>query len=832
VNTAGSILASEIIEHRLELAGLPHGWPAVASVVLLGILLYVVVLLYRREQRAGATAGMRALLATLRCSVVLLIAMIWLQPIIATYIRRDIQSPTLLLVDGSASMSLRDRYPDQTERQRVIKALDHSNDADPGAMTRARIAQALLAQSDEQLLRELSAGNPVLLYQFGNKLTALGEFSAASWGMSDSRQARPGLAAEAQDRTPATQPVFLAPLSQATAPATDIAAVVRQAVEGQAGRPISAIVVISDGQFNQGEPPEAVARYAQSKRIPIYAVGLGDPAPPRNAAVASVEAPANVFVNDPFKVTARLRAQGLAGATCTVELRERLPDAADWSMVTSRDVRVSPDGRLDPVTFSHQLRRAAQARLEVRIRPLEGETILDDNQRQISVRALDNKMRVLLVAGEPSWEYRYLSRLLIRDATVDVSCWLQSADETAVRDGNTIIDHFPRKPEELAIYDCIILLDPQPGDFDAAFNSTVEKLVTQIGCGLLYVAGKTNTPGFAHEVNARPLLDLLPVVIDAGQADLIINELGLYQQTAWPLVVPPQAAGSPVLAMSDQPGESAQIWARLPGVYWHYPVTREKPVATVLLRHSNPQMRNAYGQHVILASQFLGAGRTAFLACEDTWRWRRFGDRYFNRFWIQLLRHLVEGKLLAGQRRGLIQLDRDQCAVGESVDVQARLLDATFSPLRREQVEMTVTPEGQSPTKVVLKAQPDRPGWYRGQFTPTGAALHELQIDLPAEGNTPSAAVRGELRVGQPDLEFRQTPLDRQSLASLASESAGGQYLNVDEIDKLPSLIPSRTTSLIITGQPVSLWDRWWVLAVLVILLATEWSLRKISRML
>ena len=57
-----------------------------------------------------------------------------------------------------------------------------------------------------------------------------------------------------------------------------------------------------------------------------------------------------------------------------------------------------------------------------------------------------------------------------------------------------------------------------------------------------------------------------------------------------------------------------RIGRGLPGLYWHFPVTREKPGAIVLARHGDPRMTNAYGAHVIVASQLFGPGQSIFLA--------------------------------------------------------------------------------------------------------------------------------------------------------------------------------------------------------------------------
>mgnify|MGYP006889799552 CR=1 FL=1 len=50
--------------------------------------------------------------------------LLWLEPVLATYIHRRIESVTLLLVDASASMSMKDLYPAPVGRDRAETALD------------------------------------------------------------------------------------------------------------------------------------------------------------------------------------------------------------------------------------------------------------------------------------------------------------------------------------------------------------------------------------------------------------------------------------------------------------------------------------------------------------------------------------------------------------------------------------------------------------------------------------------------------------------------------------------------------------------------------------
>lgn len=821
-----NMLAAESIERRLEFARLPAGWAAVASVVALALMLLAVLFFYTHEQRSGASARVRRWLAALRCSAILVLAVIWLEPILATYLHRRSEAYTLVLLDTSASMSLPDRYAEPAEALRVQRVLDRLRQSDAGVADRWALVRELVAGPDRRLLEGLAASNSVKVVRFGDTPSVLGELEV---DRPDSGSSRRSAASRPDDPASSSGESLRASLAAARPdmPTTDLGRAVRHAVESAGSNPVAAIVVISDGRFNHGEPVEVVAQYARDKRIPIHTVGIGDPSPPRNIAVAAVEAPPNVFVQDPFKVTAHLRCEGLAGETITVQLVDRGEGQGSEKTIEAREVQVPADGQLPPLAFNHRIEKAAEDRLVVRVLPHELETIGEDNSKEVTVRALANKMRVLIVAGSPNWEYRYLSRLLERDKTADVSCWLQSAEERAVRDGNTVIDHFPADPAELAQYDCIVLMDPEPGDVTTAWSGEVEKLVSERGCGLLYVAGRQNTPRFVYEPQVHGLLGLLPVVFDPGAADLFLNELGHFQRTEWSAAPPPAVIGSSVLAMSDRSEETAEAWSRLGGVFWHYPVRREKPVATVLLRHSNPAMHNAYGSHVLLATQFVGSGRTGYLGFDTTWRWRRYGDDYFNRFWIQLLRHMVEGKLLSGQRRGFIQVERPETSIGEPVVVEARLLDTSFQPLARPEVTAAISVENARVGQIAMQAQPNRPGWYRGQFVPTSLGMHTVIIDLPAEREADKASIRGEVKVGRPDLEFRNPSLDRAALELLASRSAGGSYLHADEIDRLVDLIPSKVTTLVLTGQPTSLWDRWWVMLLLVLILGTEWFVRK-----
>jgi len=74
--------------------------------------------------------------------------------------------------------------------------------------------------------------------------------------------------------------------------------------------------------------------------------------------------------------------------------------------------------------------------------------------------------------------------------------------------------------------------------------------------------------------------------------------------------------------------------------------------------------------------------------------------------------------------------------------------------------------------------------------------------------------------------------MDRATLMTLALQSDGGKYFDVDEASQLPEMIPDLHEEIPIRSRPTALWDNGFVLTLLLALMITEWGLRKWNRLL
>lgn len=821
------LAAVDTATYVTELRRIPQGWYAIGAIALVVTICWLVISMYRREGRRGTSLRLRIGLAALRCLALLTLALILFEPVRVRILRRWIESYTLVLLDTSASMDLVDRYRDADTMSRVQTVI---GEPQASSARRMDVAEKILHSEGRNLLADLAANNSVKLFSFDKDTRPIAALPATG-----EKQNPPEEDADKKpdsDSARASEPATSIPAEfDANGPATNLDRAVRQAVEPLGTAPIAGIVVLTDGGLNLGGGAEEIARYAREHRVPVHVVGIGDPTAPRNIRVTDILAPENALQKDPFILTATLASEGVDGERIRVELVEQnLTDAGQPRVIAARDVVVGPGGAIAPVAFERQPEAKGRFAYTVQVPALPDETITEDNSRQVTVNVIDARTRALIIAGEPSWTYRYLTTLLQRDDTIDVSCWLQSSDMTAVRDGDTIIDHLPTTAEELFPYDAIILLDPDKTDLDEEWVKLVDQWVTKFGGGLLYAAARPHTPSFVRNPAFKPIVDLLPVSLDP-EADLILNQIGHYQTTASPIEVTPEAAQHPILRVSDDAQADAANWQNYTEVYWHYPVLREKPVATVLLRHGNPRMRNNYGGHVLAAVQFTGSGRTAFLAFDGTWRWRRFGQEWFERFWVQSIRYLAEGKLLGGKSRGALLVDKDRPSIGDSVTVSARLLNQRFEPLREERITGIYETEGER-REFGLQATPQRPGWFEGRIVPERPGHYRISISLPGAAGDSESMLERDILVSRPNLEILQPQLHKAELQTLAEQSAGGRYWEVDQTAEMVRAIPDLHEVVPIRSRPVTLWDNGKMLAFLVGLLAVEWALRKWNRLL
>jgi hypothetical protein len=624
-------------------------------------------------------------------------------------------------------------------------------------------------------------------------------------------------------------------ITPANGRSTNLGGAIRSALDNASARPISAIVIASDGRSFDAVDPELI-NTIKSSQIPIFAVPLGSDEPVRDLGIAQVEYPQAVFADDlvPIRVlltSASINKEDLANDVMHVQLVDHATgEVIDSIEITPENLGlglVDSDAQHEWITLTHKPTESGDREFEVRVgsKAASGDVDLNtsNNQSSVSIGVVDRPMRILYIDGYPRWEHRYLKNLLLRERSILSSSMLLASSRRYVQEGDELISALPSTLEDWEPFDVVILGDVRPELFsDQQLESLLEH-VTAHGAGVLWIAGPSSTPTSWLD---SPLAALLPMHSDAGGSQGIIR--------SWDSPVTmrstPEAVRLGVLGLNDERtgwfdrlSDPATGWSKLQWAL-NLDETSFKPGVSVLAMAKSTI--EAEESPIVTAMRY-GAGRTVFVGTDEIWRWRYGrGEDLSERFWLPMIRSLGRGTVDRRSAPASLSVSPANPIPGKPTQITLRLFDQSRIDSMPDEVRVQLRSESDvdEPTEVTLRGSgdirigtwiPDQPGSFAASLT--GFDLEMTQIVSRA-------------RVLDESDEQRVLDTDHGLLTDLANQT-GGKIVQPDAFGTLPELMPNRTRTVVSPPKQASLWDRPIVLIVLVVLLTGEWIGRRVLRL-
>lgn len=807
-------------ELHVDLAGFPSG--GFGLLVILGVLgaVGLVWFAYVRDARR-LSRGRRVLLTVLRAGAVVLATLLLLDPQIVA-VRRDVQpGQTLVLIDTSQSMAQVDPFRDP-EVQGLAEAWRNVGVPDPGASRRTDLVRSLLGRDRQRPIRTLRARNRVLVYGFSAGIEQIASLDLLRPGEGDDRT-------NPAEPTPEPETLDLEQLG-ADGSYTNIGGAVRAALAQSATANVAGVVILTDGRRNLGPQGPEVARLLKNRSVPkAVVVPVGDPSPTRTLRILRLDAPEKVFQEDPFTVRAVVEGRGYENVQFTVRLSRAPEGGGDPVTLDSKTVGLDAGSPEVEVAFEGlKALEPGAATYTVEVDPPDLEVRVPERHvRRARIEALAERTHVLMIAGGPSHEYRILRNLLVRDDTIEVACWLSSADPGFPQDGDVSLEELPTDRDELERWDVFVLLDPDADRLTRPFCESIAEQVADNGAGLWWICGEKFTlSSLRPGANTEPLAELLPVIPDLGAADTTIG-LARGMRFEWSYELTAQGRSHPATRILEDRTASEALWAQVPGFYFAFPVERAKPAAQVLVQHRKPPgIGDETGPYPLIATQFLGAGRVLFSATDDTSRWRSVSETAYDRLWVRGIRYLFEGRLNAGNSRLRVAVDEERIELGQAVKITAEVRSETFEPLVLPGYELAVREADGPADRLALEPVEGAPGRYEAWLRPTKTGWFRVEPMHAPEGRP----VGTSFEVVPAALE-KEGPVDLAELDAIAAAPGGVLVMSPAELDAALDSIASQTRIETFTNAQ-TLWDSWATILVLVTVLGLEWWLRKRSNLL
>ncbi|MEI6233031.1 MAG: hypothetical protein WCT04_08260 [Planctomycetota bacterium] len=775
--------------------------------------------IYSRDGRETASLKLRVFLGMLRASVIAIALFIICEPILVATQIETRRSSVIVMVDDSFSMDLAFSDAQEPLRKKLQAAMGTAQLTLKGEAAKPLVIQAeKLAPNQFKYLTRLDVVRAALQNAVpGGKpfLEALSKnHDVKFFGYSR------GISANTDDGKP-IEPMKLV-ASNLRGAETRIGDSLRAALKETHGQPLAGIVIIGDGRQNAGEDAVQVAQTYKNRNVPIYSVGIGDPAEPKDFEITNDGTPDVILPDDQSETTAWIRFKGYTGIdTIKVEMKD------GDRVVESVDAKLGRPGEKTPVPLHFKESKPGKYTYKISIPEQQGELRSDNNVVTYNFQVVDKKVKVLFVEGQdlPRWEYRYLKNALRRDHTTECDVLMATADNTFQwdgTDGKTPLDQFPINKREISEYDVIIFGDISPSIFTNDQFKLLKDFISE-GGGFIMIAGERYAPA---EYSQPPWSEILPVI---PQRAGIQAPDGGFQET-FGLEPTADALKMPWMHLDPEDHANRDVWENLPHLYWYYPIKRKKELATVLATH--PTDKDETGAKMALMVEMpFGSGKTMFIGVDSLWRWRRgVGDKFHYRFYNQAIRHLSMAKRLGGQKRFFVGTDRSQAAIGDKVLINATMKDENL----RESTLPSVNIHGRKPNgesfNFDMKKTGDRNGNYEGDYIPEMQGDYSIWMTDPSQPEVHQSEVT--FKVEKPQLEFENPRLDAELLTNIAKAGGdGGEYCEIDALNKIPPKIQPREEK-IPRESTIDLWDNWAVLAFFTLLITTEWILRKVGRMI
>ena len=599
---------------------------------------------------------------------------------------------------------------------------------------------------------------------------------------------------------------------------TDVATSIYDAAKEWRGQLLAGVVLLTDGAHNAST---SVLEKVAETQIPIYAVGVGNPEPPKDLKLSSVEVSPVAYMEHDVPIRVTVHHIGYSGSQTRVSLmkNDQVVDAVPITLT---------DESKQTIEFALNPQEEGTFQYVVSVPVFEGELTAENNTRAFPLKVVKTKLHLLYIEGQPGWEYAFLKRALERDPNIDSTCVILSSRSPNQLRGTLLarynryypqttqpsrVSHFPKTVNDLLFYDVLIIGDLRSSTLTRQQHTAIVDFVEKEGKAIIFLGGR-NSLG-RDGLRKTELAALLPIVIPPNGCYVREEDFSLH--------LTQQGMYHPITRLEDTQAKVEALWRDLPPLSRRLGGFELKGGATTLAEYYSDRNQTTLP---IIVFQRSGLGKSLLIAAEGLWNWG-FGvwnfkdeDDTYPRFWGQTIRWMATR---TDTKRINVTTDLTTYSVGDEVQIIAYAYNESYQPMVAADLTIEVIPPDDKRFQVRPSANLQSPGTYRAQFRATQKGAYRIRVS-GADSSASLGEDATEIFVESPLAEFENPQLNEDLLKQLAAKS-GGFYTSIADAASLPDKIKPVQES-VFAVQERELWDNPIVLILAVGFLGTEWFLR------
>lgn len=551
---------------------------------------------------------------------------------------------------------------------------------------------------------------------------------------------------------------------------SDLAAGFKQIKDRFFNRNIGAIVLISDGNYNQGVHPMYEAE--RIELTPVFALAVGDTTLKRDIVVRSVISNEIAFLNNEFPIQALVDFQRVPNGSYQVNLLQ------NGKVVQSQRAVVN-NSSLDQKEFLFTVlaKNKGYQRFTISVQAVSGEFTKENNQQTCFVEVIDSKSNVLLLASAPHPDVAALRSVFELDQEAVVLSELM----TNYSLGNQI-------PDFVVWY-----------ENGLRANANLFKQLQERGIPVLMILGPNVTTS---------LLQSYGLTVKAPNGNQ-------YED-----VYPTLANGFNSFGLSAEFTSVLPVLTPLRTKFGNYKLPSNSVVVL------NQRVGSIAKDAPLIAVAQTQKTKIGFVLGEGLWRWKmkEFMQKKTTAGFEEFVQKLTQYISVKQNREPLRVTLPKRFNTIEDIVFKAEFYNEAMELITTPSVEMTITKRGGKSFKQLFSPTAN---FYQLNVGQLQSGMYDWKV--VADNNGKKYAKSGSFAVDEISLEDQDTRANFSTLNQLAVQS-DGSYKKLDQYQALIQEIKTRgditTVQYEDTGYQ-ELIDWKWIFALIIALLTTEWFLRR-----
>lgn len=552
-----------------------------------------------------------------------------------------------------------------------------------------------------------------------------------------------------------------------TAKSTNLSRLLTDVRADYENRNLAGLVLLSDGIYNRGISP-AYNPYS----FPVYTVGLGDTIPKKDLNLKTLYYNKVAYQGNKFRILAEVEQTGFGGSTAVLAISQ------GGRSLQSRRISLQEDQPLYEEEFVLEAANEGLQHYVISIQEQEGEFTHTNNSKHAYIDVIEGREKILIAAAAPHPDIKAIRAAIEKNQNYEVKIYIPGLSEFEPDKYDLLILHQLPTSRSIPRYEEVL----------ASSNAH------------WYIVGR--------QTNLQQLSEQNPL--------LSISQRGQEFDQVLPIF-------NPAFSLFTYSSENIRQLGKYPPVQVPFGQANLKGEASILLYQ---KVGNIETQRPLMVMQNQGERKTAVMLGEGLWQWRLQEWAQSEQFtaFDELIQKSVQLLSAKEDRRNFrVYPTSREVYDTEGVTFETEVYNQLYERIWGQKVDLRLTSETGERSNYNYVNTQSNPRYAISQL-PQGIYRYTATTNIEGEQLTSS----GEFTVNELQLESLNLTADFNLLRNL-SDRSGGQFYRFSELEQLQNDLQQQEMKSTVYAEedylPVIRLE--WLFFVLLLLVTTEWFIRK-----